>query len=404
MVINEESIKYSLRNLKMRKSRSFLTILSIFVGISAIFIFVSFGWGLYDYVNEFTTSSSANKILIQPKGGGGTPGLDDTFALTESDIDAIKRVAGVYEVTGSSFAVAEIQKGTEKRYVFISSYDPKKPLIWDLSNIKLLEGRDLESGDTGKVTVGYNYKLDNKIFSKGLQVNENFDLNGERVKITGIMEAIGNPQDDSNLYVNQEFFEELYPEKAGKFGWVIAEVEIEELDRIILDIEKVLRKNKNQEEGKEDFFVQSFDEMLESFSVALNIIIGFVILIALISVLVSAVNTANTMITSVIERTKEIGIIKSIGAKNSEVLKIFLFESAFLGFLSGVIGVTVGYAITSLANALLESLGWGFLSPHYSLSLFLGCILFATFTGAISGFIPAYKASKTNPVNALRYE
>jgi putative ABC transport system permease protein len=402
MVISEESIKYSLNNLRMRKSRSFLTILSIFFGISAIFIFVSFGWGLYDYVNEFTSESSVDKILIQPKGGGGAPGLDDTFALTDDDIDSISRVAGVYEVTGSSFDVAEIEKNDEKRFTFVMSYDPRNPIIWDISNVELFSGRELQRGDT--VILGYNYQLPDKIFSKPLDINNNFLMNDEKVRVIGFMESIGNPTDDAQIYVTQEFFDELYPEREGRYGWVIARVDIDNIDKVISDIERELRKNKDQDVGQEDFFVQSFDEMIESYSGVLDIVIWFVILIAGISVSVSAVNTANTMITSVIERTKEIGIIKSIGAKNSEILKIFLFESAFLGFISGVIGVLLGYAATELADNILNNLGWGFLSPHYSWVLFVGCVAFATFTGAISGFIPAWKASKTNPVDALRYE
>ena len=403
MIINKESAKYSLRNLKMRKSRSFLTILSIFVGISSIFIFISFGWGLYNYVGEFTTEGSADKIIIQAR-GGGIPGLDDTFKLTENDVDAIDGVAGVFEVTGSSFAVAEIQKGSEKKFAYISSYDPKKPLIWEISNSEVFIGRELSSGDTKKAILGYNYLLDDKIFSKGLRINDNIQIQGEDTKIIGFVKEIGNPQDDSNIYVTQDYFDELYPNKAGNFGWIVARIQIDKIDRVIEDVERVLRKERGLEEGKEDFFVQSFEELIASFSSALNIIIGFVILIALISVAVSAVNTANTMITSVIERTKEIGVIKSIGAKNSEILKIFLFESATLGFIAGVVGVLVGYGVTSFAANILDNLGWGFLSPYYSPFLFIGLILFATLTGAISGVIPAIRASKINTVDALRYE
>ncbi len=127
-------------------------------------------------------------------------------------------------------------------------------------------------------------------------------------------------------------------------------------------------------------------------------------LIAFISVIVSAVNTANTMITSVLERFKEIGVLKSIGARNSEIFKIFLFESGFLGFVAGVIGVTLGWLATDLGAGILDNLGYGFLSPHYSWVLFVGLIAFATFTGAISGMIPAWRASKINAVDALRYE
>jgi len=179
---------------------------------------------------------------------------------------------------------------------------------------------------------------------------------------------------------------------------------VDNIDKVVENVEKNLRKERGLDEGKEDFFVQSFQDMIDSFGMALNMIIGFVVLIALISVVVSAVNTANTMITSVLERIKEIGIIKSIGGRNSEVFKIFLFESAFLGFVSGAIGVFLGWLISYIGGIILDNLGWGFLSPHFSIWLFAGCILFATLTGAISGVIPAVRASKINPVDALRYE
>ena len=119
MVISEESIKYSLRNLKHRKARSFLTILSIFIGIATIFIFISYGWGLYDYIGELSSSSSADKLIIQAKGGAGIPGLDDTFALTDKDLRAIEKTSGVYEASGMYTKVAEIQSGSEKKFSFL---------------------------------------------------------------------------------------------------------------------------------------------------------------------------------------------------------------------------------------------------------------------------------------------
>jgi putative ABC transport system permease protein len=144
--------------------------------------------------------------------------------------------------------------------------------------------------------------------------------------------------------------------------------------------------------------------MINSFSNTLDIIIGFVILIALISVIVSAVNTANTMITSVLERYKEIGILKAIGARNSEIFGIFLFESAFLGLIAGILGVLLGWGMTSIMGKILMNLGWAFLQPYYNFIIFGGLILFAVLTGAISGVAPAIRAAKINTVDALRYE
>ncbi|MBT3397427.1 ABC transporter permease [archaeon] len=404
MVISEESIKYSLRNLKHRKARSFLTILSIFIGIATIFIFISYGWGLYDYIGELSSSSSADKLIIQAKGGAGIPGLDDTFKLTDDDLEAIEKTSGVEEVTGLRFKVAEVQQGTVKKYTFLISYDPEKPLMMEFSNIEVGFGRDLNKGEKGKLMAGYSYQVPDAIFSKAYEVNDNLEVNGEKMKIVGFYESVGSPPDDAQIYITNDYMEELYPGEELSYGWIIARVDVDNIDQIIERIEKNLRKERGLDKGKEDFHVQSFQDMIEAFGSALNIIIGFVVLIALISVVVSAVNTANTMITSVLERIKEIGIIKSIGGRNSEVFKIFLFESAFLGFVAGVIGVGLGWIVSYGGGILLDNLGWGFLSPHFSVLLFVGLILFATLTGAISGVIPAIRASKINPVDALRYE
>jgi putative ABC transport system permease protein len=399
--MNEESIRYSLRNLNHRKGRSFLTVFSILVGIATIFIFISFGWGLYNYTDSFTTGSSADKLLIMAK-GASAPGMDDTFKLTDDDLEVIERAAGVYEATGIYYDTIKVESNNQYKYVFLASYDPKNTMLLDIFQGKIVDGRDLKKGDRG-VILGYNYKIPGKIFDKSLEINDILKINDEKVKIIGFMNAIGNPQDDSQVYCTNDYFLDLIPDK-DTYAEIIARVDISNIDKAIENIERGLRKERNLEKGKEDFFVQSFEEMIESFSGALNIIIGFVILIALISVLVSAVNTANTMITSVLERYKEIGILKSIGARNSEIFGIFLFESAFLGLVAGILGVLLGWGITSLAENILSSLGWSFLQPHYSPIMFGGCILFAVLTGAISGAIPALRASKINPVDALRYE
>jgi len=401
--MNEEIIKYSLKNLWQRRSRSAFTILSIFIGITAIFIFLSFGLGLFQYVSEFTSGSAADKVTIQPK-GAGAPGLDDTFSLTEDDLDAVEGTSGVYEVSGVYFKAAEINQRGVNRFVWLIAYDPEKPLIIEQFGVKLESGRELQKGDDNKVVLGYNYKFDDKIFPGGLELNDKIEVQGQNLRVVGFYRSIGNPQDDSNIYVTDDSLEDLYPNETQGFGWIVARVDISDMDTIIENIEKNLRKSRGLEEGKEDFFVASFQDLLESYSNALFIIIGFVILIALISVIVSAINTASTMITSVLERVKEIGVIKSIGGKNSEIFNIFLFESGFLGFVAGVLGVSIGALISYGGGVALENSGFGFLQPYFSFWLFFGIILFAVVTGAISGVVPAYRASKLKPVNALRYE
>ncbi|HZX44897.1 MAG TPA: ABC transporter permease [Candidatus Nanoarchaeia archaeon] len=385
-----------------RKARSFLTILSIFIGITTIFIFVSFGWGLFDYVESVSSSSAAELALVQAR-GGGAPGLADVFALTEDDLEAVQSVKGVYEATGAYFKAAEVKQGENRKYVFLIGYDPDIPLIMNSFNIDIDKGRKLDDGDDGKVLLGYNYQVPNKIFPKGYKTGDSIEVQGQKLKIVGFFKPVGNPQDDSQMYVINGYIDELYDEELN-YGMIVARLDKTDMKGTIDRIKKEVRQERDLEEGKEDFFVSSYEDLMKTYLVVLNVIVGFIVLIGLISVLVSAVNTANTMITSVLERVREIGVIKSIGARNKEIFKIFLFESSFLGFVSGVIGVFFGWVITFAAGQLLDAAGWGFLSPHYSFLLFFGCIMFATLTGAVSGVIPAYKASRLKPVDALRYE
>lgn len=396
-----EVVKYSLSNLWQRRARSLFTIVSIFIGIATIFIFVSFGWGLYDYIDELSSSSSADKVIIQPKGTGM---IDTTFKLTDNDLDAVESVAGVYEASGLYLKAAEVTFRDKNTFVLLTAYDPNKPFILDSFGVGIDSGRTLREADDGKVLLGYNYKIADRIFSEPINLNDNVEINGKKLRVVGFLEEIGSPSDDSQIYVTNSYMQELYPDEELSYGWIIARVDVKNIDEIIEKITKELRNERGLEKGKEDFYVQSFEALIEGYSSALDIVIAFVILIALISVVVSAVNTANTMITSVLERVKEIGVIKSIGAKNSDVFGVFLFESGFLGFVAGVVGVIIGFAMSYTAGVILDNLGWGFLQPHFSIWIFIGCIAFATFTGAVSGVFPAIKASKINPVDALRYE
>ena len=400
-MISTESIKYSLKNLEHRKGRSFLTVFSILVGITTIFIFISFGMGLYNYVNSFTTGTSADKLIISAK-GASLGGLTSTIPLNDSDVNAIKKVPGVYSATGMYIGPAKIEKFGETKYGYLASYNPKIPIALDIFQVGIEKGRLLQQNDGASVVLGHSYMVPGKIFTKALKVNDMITVNNQSFRVVGFLQTIGNPTDDTDIFITNKEFEKLYPGK--NYYEIIAKVDTSNLNQTINKVEIALRHERNEKKGMEDFFVQSFEDMLKSYSSALNIIIGFIILIALISVLVSAINTANTMITSVLERYKEIGVLKAVGAKNNEILSIFLFESSFLGFVAGILGVGFGYLLTSLGGKILIALGWSFLAPAYSWPLFIGCILFATLTGAISGIIPAIRASKINTVDALRYE
>ncbi len=399
--MKKELIQYVIESIRARKTRSFLTTLSIFFGVMTLFIFISFGLGLYNYTQGIVTGSSANKIIIQSK--GGIFGSAGAFKLGDKDLRAVENSEGVLKATGIYLATASVQQGRTLKYALIIGYDPTEAFFVQAFNMKLSNGRNLNPKEVGKVVLGASYTKENKIFPKKLTLNDRLNLLGRKVKIAGFYKSVGNPQDDSDIFVTNQYFRELFPNKTSYYE-IIATVNTKNINQTIQNVEKNLRRERGEKVGEEDFFVQSFSDLMKTFTSILNVIVLFIVLVALISVVVSSINTSNTMISSVLEKVKEIGTMKAIGAKNSEILSIFLFESGILGFIAGVLGVSFGYLLTSIGAKILVNLGYGFLQPQYSIYLFGGVVLFATITGAVSGFFPAMKASKTNPVDALREE
>ena len=172
---------------------------------------------------------------------------------------------------------------------------------------------------------------------------------------------------------------------------------------VAADIMKTLRREKGVREGDENFNVQTSAQLIESFNTVLNIVTVALIGIAAISIVVGAVGITNTMYTAVLERTGEIGIMKAIGAKNSDILTIFLIESGILGMMGGLIGVLIGVGIGKLVEVIVKTaLLIDYITPEITVGLILGSLAFAFVIGAVSGTMPARQASKMHPVNALR--
>lgn len=405
--MNTDLIAYSLKSLAARKTRSFLTILSILISIMAIFTLISFGLGLSNYVTEISSEMGVDKIVIQPKTLGAIPIPEKQ--LSQDDVDFIGNVKGIKTVTGLMIQSVKVQpdKDVKGKYVFlmgITTNKDEKEIFMELMTIEMDEGRELKKGDKLKAVLGYNYQLPNKIFEKSIRLGEKILFNDKIVEVVGFFESVGNPQDDSNVYMTYEGVEELMGIK-DRYEWVVARVELGVSSQDMSEkVFEKLRKHKGQEKGKEDFFVQTFEEQIEMFSNIMQILNVVLVLIALISVFVSGINIMNTMYTSVLERTKDIGIMKAIGATNNDILFIFLVESGVVGLVGGIAGITVGFAISSMAGFAVAQAGYTFLKPAFPLALIIGSLLFATITGAMAGLAPAIQASKQKPVDSLRYE
>jgi putative ABC transport system permease protein len=178
---------------------------------------------------------------------------------------------------------------------------------------------------------------------------------------------------------------------------------VDNVDKTANDIERAMRRDRGLKEGEEDFAVQTPEQSLATINTTLAVINLVVVAIAAISLLVGGIGITNTMYTAVLERTKEIGVMKAIGAKNRDVLILFLAESALLGVAGGLVGVAIGLGLAFLVSVLVTAAFPGIsFGVTFSLPLIVGSLLFALLVGAISGVVPALQASRMRPVEALR--
>lgn len=403
--MNLDEIKYSLQNLIQRRMRSFLSVLSILIGVMAIFAIVSFGLGIKNYMDVLAQEAGTDKLMLMAK-GVGAPGTDETFFIPIEEIDFVGKIKGVKEISGMYFKVAEIEFKDEKKFNYVIGMDMENiDFVLESFAIDIVKGRQLKKGESNKVALGYNHQFENKFFKKAVKLGDKIEINSIKFEVVGFYEEVGNPQDDSQLYLTFEGFEALFPDDKDEFGYAMLQAEKGVNPEELADkIQEKLRKYKSEEEGKETFYVQTFADMMETFATIINVLNGILALIALVSMIVASVNIMNTMYTSVLERTREIGIMKAIGAKNRDIGFIFIFEAGFLGAVGGIVGVILGYAVASLGGYMAAQAGYSMLQPIFPLYLVIGCILFAFLVGAGAGIMPAWNASKLNPVDALRYE
>ena len=401
----KDFMKISLRTFGKRKLRSTLTLMGIVISIATIFVLISLSIGLENAVKEQFRQFGTDKIFIQPRGQIAGPGTTGATSLTLKDIESLEKLNGVKEVAYWVLASAKIKSRDETRFVNLISFDVEKAdLITEIGSYKPDSGRLLKKGDSGSIMIGFQYKGE-KFLKKGLEAGDKIEINGKEFKIEGILESVGNPSDDRLIYLPIEDFREVTNTSDNVDVIIIQTNEGEDIKNLAERIERQLIKSRGITKKTIDFTILTPEEVLESFGVVLNIITGFLLGVAAISLLVGGIGIANTMFTSVLERRKDIGVMKAIGAKNSEILLIFSLESGLLGLIGGIFGVILGIGIAkSIEFIAINSLGTNLLSVAFPIYLILGCLAFSFLSGAISGLIPAWQASKIHPVEALRYE
>jgi len=398
---------FSYHNFRSRKLRTWLTMIGIFIGIAAVVSLIGLGEGLRETINSQFGALGTDILSVTASGGMGMPGAGVVNPLTEKELDAIKRIQGV---EGAAGRIAESCKIVFNKKISFSSIlsmpnGDSREIIEHVMNMEAQKGRLLEDGDKNVIFLGSMFSEEDNVFGKAIVPGSKIKIQDKEFKVIGIMEKKGNLMLDMAVFMNENSLRDLVDRSKEDYDIIGVRVtEGADMEKIKTDIEKKLRKIRDVKEGEENFAVETPASMLKQVN---SIILGvqiFVYIIAGISLLVGGIGIMNTMYTAVVERTKEIGIMKSIGATNSTIFSLFFIESGLLGTIGGIIGIIIGFsAATGLAFAGRLILKTELIAAHFPLSLIIGALLFSFIIGSVFGTIPAIQASKLNPVDAMRH-
>ncbi|MDQ1255120.1 MAG: putative transport system permease protein, partial [Euryarchaeota archaeon] len=319
--------------------------------------------------------------------------------LTDDDLRALQGMESIQYKEGEISGSEEVKYAGETATLSITGVDPQ---VWKyMTTLKTSSGRLLEPADKYVAVIGSD--IATEIYDHDIGVNQVITINNKSVRIVGILEEKGMG-DDSKIYMPIDGAVNLIDDaEKDVYDTISVKAKSEDLvDGLMNDIEKKLMVSRhiNQEDDR-DFSVSASKSMAESVTEMTGTMTLFLGAIAAVSLLVGSVGIANTMFTSVLEKTKEIGTMKAIGAKNRDILMIFLFNSGMVGLVGGILGVMLGAIVSAGLQSMMGSMTAG---GGLSIALMVEGLLLAVSIGVISGVVPAYRASKLKPVDALRYE
>ncbi len=409
-----DPIKIAYRSLSSSKLRFLLTVLGVVIGVAAVIMVMSIGASAQQLVLSQIESVGSNLVGVLPGASeeNGPPASAMgivTTTLTNDDLKALRERRNVPHLTVISGYVSGSATVESEAVSFEASYQGVSPGMAEIENITVADGRFFfaeEESDLSRVVVlGATRARD--LFPNRNPIGETVTIKKNPFKVIGVLEergsaAFSNP--DNLIYVPLVTAQKLLL-GINYLNFARGEVDApENIERTIVDMNLLLRKRHHIDEGEEsDFSVRSTKAALGILTTITDVLKYFLVAIASISLVVGGVGIMNSMLISVSQRVREIGLRKAVGARAVHIISQFLIESAFITVIGGVIGIIFGVGIAFVTALIIPRLGydWQFLVPPASLALgfFVSLII-----GVIFGLYPALKASRVSPMEALRYE
>jgi len=401
----KEYIKIAVKSLRTRPLRSWLTMIGVVIGIFLIISLLSLSGGIKTAIMQQLRMMGKDLIMIMP---GELTDMVTAFAggmeLTEDDIEAIKKTKGVDIIVPMNYKGEAMRYEGEKKTVLLCGI----PLEEGLEVLKTDMGLKLKEGRwpiSGKREIFVGYLVPKEMFP-GMKVGTDVAVRGKQFKVVGILRSVGTKQDDSQVYIDLDIFREITGERLGA-KMVIAKAKSDySAEEVVENIKENLEETRKRRRGEDlpSYTVLSSEKMTDIIGDVMGLIQVAIFGFASIAIVVGGIGIMNTMYTSVHERIREIGIMKAVGAKNKNIVLIFLIESGIFGLVGGIGGIVLGLGLAKAVEIICQTQNLFMLKASITPQLILFGLTFSFLVGCLAGFLPARRAAKLKPIEALRYE
>jgi putative ABC transport system permease protein len=397
--------------LNTHKLRSFLTMLGIIIGVGSVITLMSIGKGSTAQILSNIESMGANLITVSPAMGFGVGGVRGAGGggqtLTMEDAEAIsERISYISSVAPSSSSNLQLVVGSENTNSQVIGTTPEYVSV---TNLKLasgsfFSGQEYERG--AKVAV-LGSDVAETLLGSGNPVGQKMRMGTIVVTVIGVLESKGtgfNSPDDAVIIPLTALQQTVALTRTAQGEKVVSSIYLTvsdetQADYVTEQITSLLRsRHRLAASDEDDFSIRSMEEIassLQETSATLTLLLGA---IAAISLLVGGIGVMNIMLVSVLERTREIGIRKALGARERDIWIQFLLEATFLTFAGGIIGAIIGWGVSVIINRV------GSMATLVTPDIVILAVSVAVGIGLFFGFYPAWNASRLNPIEALRSE
>lgn len=395
-------IKSAMEDFRRNKVRTFLTSLGILIGVSSVVLLMAFGLGLKRYIENQFESLGANLLIIFPgkilqngqfrQGPGSLGGK----RFDEKDAASLAKIKTAAYVVPAYTKSVDIEGGGNKEFgdVYATTSD-----VFIIRNLEIDKGEYFTATDNDKRSkkVVLGPKIAEKLYgSANSAIGKTAKIENQSFRVVGILKSkggggFGGPDIDSFVYIPYKSSYFFNPDK--KF--IAINIKVDKKENLVLtktEVANVMSKRYNED----DFSVIESTEILSAVSSIFAIMNLILVAIAAISLVVGGIGIMNIMYVSVIERTKEIGIRRSVGATRRDIMLQFMSEAVILSLIGGILGLAISYIVVLIIQR--------FFPAYISLESVLIALGVSSAIGIFFGVFPARKAAQLSPIDAIRYE